>query len=87
MKTGDRRAGCRGLMEPIAIWARDKKDWSIIHRCTKCGFVRSNRIAGDDNEVILFTLAARPLAGLPFPAGVALDRIESESIWRKNENS
>ncbi len=71
LKTGDRRASCRGLMEPIGIWARDRRDWSVIHRCRSCGLMRANRIAGDDNETLLFYLAARPLAELPFPAPAA----------------
>ena len=35
--------------------------------CMHCGFIRSNRIAGDDNEVLLLGIAARPLSKLPFP--------------------
>ncbi len=53
LKKGDRRCGCRGLMEPIAVWVKPSKEWSIIHRCTSCGFIRANRIAGDDNELLL----------------------------------
>jgi ribosome biogenesis GTPase len=54
-------------MEPIAVWAKEKGEWSIIHRCTKCGALRSNRIAADDNEAILLTLAVRPIAMPAFP--------------------
>jgi len=39
--------------------------------CRQCGVVRANRIAGDDNEVLLISLAVRPLARPPFP----LDRL------------
>ncbi len=66
--TGDRRSGCRGLMEPIGIWAAKKKEWSIIHRCVKCGIIRINRIAGDDSELLLVLLAAKPFMSMPFPA-------------------
>jgi ribosome biogenesis GTPase len=58
-------------MEPIAVWAKQKGEWSIIHRCTKCGALRSNRIAGDDNEALLLSLAVRPIALPAFP----LDRV------------
>jgi hypothetical protein len=68
---GDRRCGCKGLMEPIAIWVRRGGEWAILHRCTRCTAVRGNRIAGDDNELALMSLAARPLARPPFP----LDRL------------
>lgn len=75
LKTGDRRSGCRGAMEPIGIWVRPDREWAIIHRCTKCGFMRANRIAGDDHEPALFALAARPLTLLPFPPESALDSL------------
>lgn len=64
---GDRRSPCRGLMEPIAIWVRRGGEWAIVHRCTECGAVRTNRIAGDDNELLLASIAVRPLAQPPFP--------------------
>jgi hypothetical protein len=54
-------------MEPIGIWAGQKKEWSVIHRCVKCGVVRINRIAGDDSELALLLLAARPFMSMPFP--------------------
>ncbi len=74
LRTGDRRAGCKGLMEPIAIWVRSGGEWTIVHRCRKCTAVRLNRIAGDDNELALMSLAARALADPPFP----LDRLRIE---------
>lgn len=67
IQTGDRLSGCRGLMEPIAVWVRSKDEWAIVHRCRQCGTLRSNRIAGDDNEMLLISLAIRPLAMPPFP--------------------
>ena len=78
---GDRRSGCRGIMEPIGIWVRGRKEWAIIHRCSKCGIIRTNRIAGDDNEVLLFTLAARPMTMLPFPADNALENIHANDVY------
>ncbi len=68
---GDRRSGCRGDMEPVAVWVRYGGEWAIIHRCTRCGALRSNRIAGDDSDIALMSLAVKPLAMPPFP----LDRI------------
>jgi hypothetical protein len=65
---GDRRSGCRGLMEPIGIWAGKKKEWRIIHRCVKCGIIKTNRIAGDDSELLLVLLATKPFMSMPFPA-------------------
>jgi len=71
MRTGDRRSGCRGDMEPIALWVRPDGEWAIVHRCTRCRLVRTNRIAGDDSELALLSLAMRPLARPAFP----LDRL------------
>jgi len=71
-QTGDRRSVCKGGMEPIAVWVKPTREWSIVHRCTKCGTLRVNRVAGDDNEVILLSLALRPIALPAFP----LDRID-----------
>lgn len=64
---GDRASECHGAMEPIAVWARPGGDWAIIHKCRSCGHLGSNRIAGDDNEVALVSLALRALAKPPFP--------------------
>jgi hypothetical protein len=58
-------------MEAVAIWIRQGGEWAIIHRCQRCGAFRSNRIAGDDNEMALLSLAVRALAQPPFP----LDRL------------
>ena len=80
MKPGDRRSGCRDLMEPISIWVKEGGEWSVIHRCRKCGFIRPNRIAGDDNEILLFTLAAKAMTMMPFPAEKTLDTIHRKSV-------
>lgn len=66
-ETGDRRSPCRQPMEPIAIAAKGDGEWAIVHRCTGCGQVRLNRIAGDDAEIALLMLALRPLARPAFP--------------------
>jgi len=71
MRPGDRRSGCRGLMEPVAVWVRPNGEWALVHRCRQCDALRANRIAGDDNELALVSLAVRPLARPPFP----LDRL------------
>ena len=78
IRTGDRRSACKGTMEPIGIWIKENKEWSLIHRCVKCGFIRTNRIASDDNELLLFTLAAKPISQMPFPAGKMLQQLQSK---------
>ncbi len=69
---GDRAAECGSLMEPIALWSRRGGEWAIIHRCTGCGELSSNRVLADDNPYVLLQLAAKPLATAPFP----IERIE-----------
>ncbi|BDI30307.1 RNHCP domain-containing protein [Capsulimonas corticalis] len=64
---GDRAADCGGAMEPVAVWVRKGGEWAIIHRCVRCGAMHSNRIAGDDSELVLISLAVRPLSQPPFP--------------------
>ena len=63
----DRSADCGGIMEPISIYVRPDGEWALIHRCKKCGELKINRIAADDNEYLLLSLACKPLANPPFP--------------------
>jgi hypothetical protein len=56
-------------MKPIAIHVRDDGEWNVVHRCERCGIIRSNRIAADDSEKKLLELALLPIANLPFPLG------------------
>lgn len=53
-------------MEAIAIWVRGE-EWVLLHRCMGCGVIHANRIAPDDNEVLLLSLAARPLGRPAIP--------------------
>ncbi len=69
---GDRDADCGGIMEAISVWVKNGGEWSIIHRCKRCGCLSSNRIAADDNPLKLMSIALKPLGNPPFP----LERIE-----------
>jgi hypothetical protein len=64
---GDRDADCAGAMEPIAVCVRENGEWALIHRCGGCSTVRVNRIAGEDNPLMLMRIAVKPLAQPPFP--------------------
>ena len=66
-KAGDRSSNCGGMMDPAAISVRRGGEWVLIHRCRRCGALKENRIAGDDNELALLSLAVRPVASPPFP--------------------
>jgi len=54
-------------MQPVAIEVRAEGEWAIVHRCTGCGILRTNRIAGDDHALSLLGLALKPLANPAFP--------------------
>lgn len=69
---GDRASDCGGVMDAIAVWVRKNGEWAIVHRCRRCGVLRSNRTAADDNPMKLMSIALKPLAQPPFP----LERIE-----------
>ncbi len=64
---GDRAEDCGGIMDPIGVWARKDGEWAVIHRCRRCGQLRSNRTAADDNPMKLMSIALKPLALPPFP--------------------
>jgi len=64
---GDRRSPCHGTMEPVAIWVKRNSEWALIHRCQRCGELRSNRVAGDDSPIVLVSLAMRPIVLPAFP--------------------
>ena len=64
---GDRAADCAGSMEPVGVSVRDDGEWALVHRCGGCAAVSLNRIAGDDNPLVLMRLAVRPLAQPAFP--------------------
>lgn len=82
LRTGDRRSGCRGRMEPVGIATRYNGEWALIHCCKDCGFLRMNRIAGDDNPLLLLSLVVRPLSRPPFPLELLRDLASSEKGGR-----
>jgi hypothetical protein len=83
---GDRRSSCRGIMKPIGIHVQKNKEWSIIHRCLQCKTIKINRIACDDNELLLLTIAAEPLITLPFPSKNIMTTLHRLSIEKGKEN-
>jgi hypothetical protein len=80
-RPGDRASACGGIMEPIAISVKRGSEWVLIHRCTLCGELKANRVAGDDNELALISLAVRPVAQPPFP----LDGLYPETTKKLKE--
>jgi RNHCP domain len=54
---GDRAEDCRGLMEPIAV-EKKNGEYSILHKCTKCGFERVNKAQKQDSFDMLIQVSA-----------------------------
>lgn len=58
---GDRASDCGGVMRAVKTEPDPKKGFIIIHKCTKCGALRRNKAAKDDNTDLLITLTAAEL--------------------------
>ena len=57
---GDRAETCAGLLEPIQVELDSKKGYVIVFQCKKCGAIRRNKAAEDDNLDKIIALSARP---------------------------
>lgn len=53
---GDREAECRGLLKPVQVELDSKKGYVIIYKCEKCGAIRKNKSAIDDDMDLLIKL-------------------------------
>jgi RNHCP domain len=62
---GDRKSTCGSLMKPIGLMSRRNGELVLIHECLGCGKQDPNRIAADDNPVLLETI--------PIVAGIGID--------------
>ena len=56
---GDRKEECHGLLEPIGVELNSKKGYVIVFRCQKCGKIRKNKSATDDNMNKIIQLSAK----------------------------
>lgn len=56
---GDRSEECHGLLEPIEVELNSKKGYVIVFRCQKCGKIRKNKVAKDDNMDKIIALSAK----------------------------
>lgn len=53
---GDRAQDCKGLLEPIKVEPDARKGYVIIYKCKKCGMIKRNKAAKDDNIDLLIKL-------------------------------
>ena len=58
---GDRAETCHGTLKPIWIELNSKKGYVIIFRCEKCGAIRKNKAAKDDNMELIIKLSSNPI--------------------------
>lgn len=84
IEPGDRAPMCKGIMESISVWVRKGGEWAIIHRCKICGELSSNRIAADDNPLLLMSIAIKALAATPFPLYKLDEQIDNSNGVVKN---
>ena len=57
---GDRSEDCQGDLVPVSIQIDGKKGYSIIFECSKCGMLRKNKAAKDDNMEKIIQLSSNP---------------------------
>ena len=53
---GDRSEECKGILKPIQVELDAKKGYVIMYKCEKCGEIRKNKSAVDDNNDLLIQL-------------------------------
>ena len=56
---GDREETCHGILEPIGIETNSKKGYVIIFKCKKCGMIRKNKVAEDDDIDLIIKLSTK----------------------------
>jgi rubrerythrin len=60
LNPGDRKATCRGMMEPVGVEIKSKK-YTIHYRCLICGFRHRVKANPADNFEKILKLAGRPI--------------------------
>ena len=56
---GDRNANCGGILEPIDIEKGKKDTLKIIYKCNKCGIIKKNKVAFDDNYDLILNIMSK----------------------------
>jgi len=58
---GDRLEECQGDLVPVSLEIDSKKGYVIIFRCEKCGAIRKNKAAKDDNIDLIIDLSSKQI--------------------------
>lgn len=56
---GDRSETCHGDLIPVSVEIDSKKGYVIIFKCEKCGAIRKNKAAEDDNINLIIELSSK----------------------------
>ena len=56
---GDRAESCCGDLESIGIEINNRKGYVILFKCKKCGKVKKNKAAEDDNMDLIIKLSVK----------------------------
>ena len=57
---GDRSSSCSGLLKTIGV-EKYKKGYKIIYKCNKCGCIKKNIMANDDNIDLIIDIMSKPV--------------------------
>jgi uncharacterized CHY-type Zn-finger protein len=56
LNPGDRLCNCHGILKPIAIEPDAKTEYKIVYKCAKCGMIKRNKVAQDDNMDLIIEI-------------------------------
>ncbi len=57
---GDRLCDCLGVLEPIGVEKGKKDTLKIVYKCNKCGMIKRNVAARDDNFDKILEIMSNP---------------------------
>lgn len=53
---GDRSETCKGILKPMQVEIDSKKGYVIVYKCERCGAIRRNKAAEDDDMDLIIKL-------------------------------
>lgn len=56
---GDRLCNCKGILKPVGIEPSKKGTYKIIYKCEKCGIIKKNKMANDDNMDLIIDIMSQ----------------------------
>ena len=58
---GDRACLCLGVLDAIGVEKGKKDTLKIIYKCRKCGMIKKNKMAIDDDYDLILKLSSNPI--------------------------